>query len=443
MKGFLKKSALVSAFAMAAGGFGYHHFGTTETINVTVTSTEDLSTADHAKIKVETDKGTFMNEPSWLHLKGETATERIAHKIHPGAHLKLRVYGFNPTVGQMTLDDFGIHRNIWKIEDGTSQQSMPDSAPQTEQPAAEPGAAQKPQTTALPVPPPEITEKDSAPGVCARNADLDGIRRSAPQLARDLDIMEKLPLTGKPVWDILKDPKHDIQSCLFPVPDGYIPVKNYYEGKQLNISRGAGSKNVIHEAFHAAQDMRKVKNGVHDLILRDYALGSFLQEATAVAYELAASKEAEVSGIGLAKNHFPVESASDRQDTMDVFDTVFDAEINQGKTLQQALSAAGKNVVRRLLSGEDKMWKTAYIEQTISNASRNHLFIANNREGNQYPATRAETYSRLGHVAPGINFTPEEYLGADAVVHIDGTLKNLGIEIAPAAPKTKGPFPGA
>jgi hypothetical protein len=140
------------------------------------------------------------------------------------------------------------------------------------------------------------TEEDTmTPEACAMNANLPEIAQKTPQIARDLALMEKLPLTGQPVFEKLGNPAHGIKSCLFPVPEKSARMSTY-SSKLARIARGSRTTATFHEYFHALQDING-DSSIYRLTQKDAVIGILLQEAAAVAYEIAARHEAENKGL--------------------------------------------------------------------------------------------------------------------------------------------------
>jgi len=142
----------------------------------------------------------------------------------------------------------------------------------------------------------DVEESAMAPETCAANSNLWEISQKMPQLSRDLALMERLPLTGKPVFDMLKNPAHKIRSCLFSVPKGDSSPSTY-QNRLARIARDRSTSTSFHEDFHAWQDINSVKEGIYSLSMRDAIVDILLNEAAAVSYEMASRREAENHGL--------------------------------------------------------------------------------------------------------------------------------------------------
>ncbi len=274
-------------------------------------------------------------------------------------------------------------------------------------------------------------EDRTAAKACAANANAKEVAEKLPQISRDNVLLAQLRLTGAPVYEILKDPAHKIKTCLFPVPEGYYATSNYYLERTLTVPRTAATSDYFHEAFHAAQHMQGSYD-IYRLTIRDAAMGNLLQEASAVAYELAAQQEAANRGLKFVDSSDNSKGASDKAGIRSAFNSAYTAGLKQhagANAEAKALEAGGKAAVRYLLAAEDPQWRSDYANSTVKNMNKNlHMFTLDGRESHpDYAGKRRSTYNKQGTLSPGINFTPEEYLGANAEQHIDKTFKNMGL----------------
>ena len=447
-KRFFRKTFLTLAFGSAVGVPGYHYYGTQEEIEAKITSVEAIPSGNKdqpPKMIVHTDKGTFVNQTTWMYFKGKEDVKELTQTLQTGATVKLTVYGFNPEIGNVTPDDFRIYRNIINaVPVGNNQPPAPVAETPVKPAEAATSSASEENTMAA-----EVT---------VFNANLEEVAKKTPQLYRDLLLMEKLPLTGKGVYDLLKDPANGIQSVLFSVPKGEA-ADGHYKDKTARIVSGAGAAMAFHEYFHAAQDVNDGNLNASVLGMKDAAISNMLLEAAAVAYELAARYEAEkhnlkfvgpeavvkdVSGVTTVGSTV---SAADNSETIGAFQAAYDAAWKANAHLDaqtceaKALEAGGKAVVRHLLDGKNEQWKTKYVEVATLNINNNlSLFSNDGRELKpEYKNTRDDFYAKQGVVSLQINFIPEEYLGAEADAAIDKCFKGMGFKLpeAPSPAPTK------
>ncbi|MCE9508135.1 MAG: hypothetical protein K8R48_07475 [Alphaproteobacteria bacterium] len=286
----------------------------------------------------------------------------------------------------------------------------------------------------------EVEENETLPEACVSNDNVQEIAQETPQLYLDLVIMEKLPLTGATVYEILKDPANGITTCRFPV-SGDDNRNCTYSNQNVRLSRGSGTGSAFHEYFHAAQDVNNGNTDMFDLTMKDAAIASLLEEASAVAYVLAAQQEAANRGLEFFMNSERFH-ASDEQENIDAFHDAYTAawEKNAGLVAQareaKSLEAGGQAVVRRLMDGEDLEWRIFYADQAISNINNNsRAFRDDGREFDpDYKDTRYLAYSKLGLVSPQINFIPGEYLGAEADAAIDKCFAGMGFQVVSKTP---------
>ncbi len=263
---------------------------------------------------------------------------------------------------------------------------------------------------------------------CAKISESEKLLVVVPQMDRDRGLMTRLSATGKPLVDILENPANDLRACAFPM-NKKTRIAGYYsyDKKIIHLGVSSDSKTTFHESFHAAQDINKFAGGEHSLTPRDFILGWLLKEATAMAYQFVIEKEADIMRVEL--------TPSDLWDTSDdtynksLFNNAYNSQIAAGKSFEEALSSAGKSMVRRLLSGADKSWREFYSDQAIFNFEQNRQHILNNKESPDYPQKRREILKRLGAVSDAINLTPDEFLGETADAHITKTIDLSGIEI--------------
>lgn len=410
---FVRKWSLRLAFAGAVGGVGGHYYGTREKIDATIVSVEavDIYNPNGALI-VHTDKGDFINEKTRFYLKGDESVAGYDKLLRPGAKVELTVYGYG------FIERLGMDRNIVDVVTLT------------------PPRENKP-----------VTIPTSNPVEIAKNL---------PQLERDLDILSRLPITGKPIYDIVTNPANHISShVVAPDDDG---AAGTYSGGQVRVDDGARSTTAFHEYFHAAQDVHDGKVDQFVLTAEDGAFCNLLIEASAVAYELACEKEAGKLGIPLfvpqpvvttvgGMTHISWRAGASSDETIrstfnDAYDDAWgdNASLDAAARERAALSAGGKAVVRYLMQGKNPQWATSYAAIVSQNINNNpHAYLIDGRENKPgYIDTRNKAFSQQGLVAEGLNFTPDEYLGTGAATYIQQTLKaiglNFGVTTASAAP---------
>jgi hypothetical protein len=286
----------------------------------------------------------------------------------------------------------------------------------------------------------EVEENETTPEACVSNDNFQEIAQETPQLYLDLAIMVKLPLTGQTIFEILKDPGNGITTCRFPV-SGDDKRTCTYSNQNVRLSRGSGTGSAFHEYFHAAQDVNDGNTDMFDLTMKDAAIADLLQEATAVAYVLAAQQEAANHGLEFFTNSERFH-ASDKQENIDVFQDAYNAAWKKNANLDapareaKSLEVGGQAVVRHLMDGKDMEWKIFYADQAISNINNNiRAFRDDGREFKPgYKNTRYEAYSKLGLVSSQINFIPEEYLGANAEAAIDKCFAGMGFQVVSKTP---------
>lgn len=449
---FVRRLTLCAAFA-AAAGTGYNYFGTQEDITAKVTSVEPGPSGD----LIRTDKGTFVNNTTLVFQKNQDDVLAIASKLTPGATVQLHVYGAHTQVAGRTLDDFGFYRNITD-----AAVIAPPPAPVVAAPPAPPVVAAPPvqqlQEQSKPKPKPQLPapkpegvltvpadlvnadgidlENVLLPEACVANDDLTGLSAKAPRLARDLDVMRQLPITGKPVYDMMKDPKNGMQTCLFPVPPKTSSLSTYDNNKHARIGRGTGTATTFHEYYHAMQNVKAGRNNMFTLTEKDAAVSDLLTEASAVAYEMASRQEAANHGLKFydppvytetweADGKIYTESYTDtapatNPENVKVFKEAYDAAYALGIGLDDqareatALQAGGQAVVRRLLQGADADWNSVNSDLVIKNINRNLGAFGASADDPGYVAQRDQVYRAQGAAAGAVNFVPDEFFGDKA-----------------------------
>ena len=435
IKSAFRKVVLVAAAGTAVGG--YHHYGTQEDMTVTVTSVEQATAEQPALI--HTDKGTFTNEATWLHLKGDGSTQNISNTIRPGMRINVRVYGLHPSVFGFSPDNLGLHRNILSASAAAGTTPAP-AAPTTPAPTAAPApVAPAAPTPGLRTQMGVVADSNlTRAQTCADIATLDDLRATNPQIYRDLAILERLPLTGNTMFAQVTNPDAFLRSCLTPYNENS-GTSGEYSNKRLRIMRGLGSQTTFHEIFHARQDLNDDGLG-EKMTIRDAAVANALTEATAVAYGLMAEREAKNLGITLTENTDTRRvGADDNEGTLAVFEQAYQSAFAEHAALSasereaKALEAGGRAVVRTLMLGDDDHWLRAYSQLVVHNLSVNQRIYGRNTGTEAgYADTRKRLFESQGAISPSINIIPREFLGADAERHLTRSFELMGIRITPA-----------
>lgn len=287
---------------------------------------------------------------------------------------------------------------------------------------------------------------------CAANSNQPEMELKTPRLARDMEVLSQLPLTGRPVYNVVTDPANGFQSCIFPA-DPKQGSRSTYSQKVAKIASNSDGLTTAHEYFHALQDMNGGNDGFYRLTLRDAVVDNLLQEASAVAYEMAARREASNRGLSFYRPPAVLETRADGTVTtwyflkastdlgnIAAFREAYDkawllnAAADARTREEKSLEAGGQAVVRRLMSGEDRIWSSVYLNLAARNANANGATLSFNSrvyslidsETSGYPAKRDAAFKKMGAVSANINFIPAEFLGPDAERHIDKCFTDLG-----------------
>jgi hypothetical protein len=457
VKKFAKRMSLALAFGAAVTGTTMNYYASDEELlvrieNVKVTPPSEPGEAP--KMVITTDKGTFVNAPTRMLMKDAADAAEIAQYLREGETLKITVYGLNPKIGKLDRDDFHLYRNIRKVHPGPGQIIIvtPPSTPGDGTIVTPPGQL-PPKLPTGTLTDNGLEENQMAPEASAMTSDLDAMSRNVPQLARDLSIMAKLPLTGRPVYDMLTDPANNMRSTLFPVPPKAGSTSTYSD-RHARIGRGTGTSTAFHEYFHAYQDVTEQGRGMFDLTVRDAAIANFLTEASAVAYEIASRKEAEKLGLQFRATPVYQERQADgstmtytitapatNPENLKVFDAAYNAALAQNLGEAKALEAGGKAVVRRLLDAQDDQWRSTYAQVAIININNNLHAFGEDGTSAGYAAKRAGVFQRQGKLGDALNFVPEEFLGPQADASIDKTFNAMGLLIENKAKTYYTPVP--
>lgn len=457
-KKFAKRLTLALAFGAAAAGTTMNYYSSDEELLVRIekVKVEPATEAGEApKMTIYTDKGTFVNVPTRMLMKDAEDAAEIGQYLREGETLRITVYGLTPKLGKLDRDDFHLYRNIRKVHPGPGQIiMMPPPPTPGDGVIVTPPGQQPPQ---LP-PTGSLTdngfeENQMAPEASAMTSDLNAMSKNVPQLARDLSIMAKLPLTGRPVYDVLVDPANNMKSTLFPVRPKSGSASSY-SNHHARIGRGTGTSTAFHEYYHAYQDVSEPGRGMFDLTVKDAAIANFLTEASAVAYEIASRKEAEKLGMQFRTTPvyrekapdgsfatYTITSPSTNPENLKVFDVAYNAALQQNLGEAKALEAGGKAVVRRLLDAQDDQWRATYAQLAIININNNlHAFREDGTSAG-YEAKRIGVFQRQGKLGTALNFIPDEFTGPQANASIEKTFKAMGLLIETKAQTYYAPVP--
>ncbi len=472
----LKRLTLCAAFA-AAAGVGYNDFGTRTDVTAMVTSVEQTPSGNI----IHTDKGVFDNRTALLLQKDAKDVSDIDAALKVGAQAKLNVYGIHGAFAGMSTDDIGLRRNITSVTLFQTPAPPVTATPMQPFPVTAPVAVTPPQPVA-PKPEAKLTvpaslinaegidkEDYTLPETCSINEDFNSISDQTPRVARDLDIMRRLPITGVPVFNMMKDPANHMHSCEFPADPKQ--STSSYKDNYVHIARGTGTSTTFHEYFHAKQDFDEGDVKMFSLTQKDAITANLLKEATAVAYELATRQEAINHGLKMYEppvikktwkegnithwQTFTQESPSTNPDNRKAFDDAYQAAFaaNAGLDAQAretaALQAGGQAVVTRLLQGKDAQWNDDNVKLVIENINNNpHAFQADPADPG-YVATRDHVYAAQGQLPGGLQFVPTIYFGAGADKAIEQAFNQMGFKLEPtqpaappSAPRTQLPGPG-
>ncbi len=438
-----KKAAVVTA--ISTGVAGYHFYGTQEDIDVTVAT---ITADDAGGTIITTDNGTFINSASLAHLKFEDKTQDLDDRLRPGARLTLRAYGLNPRVGDFGLHSFGLHRPILKatvrFSPGTLaiENPPPDTSWLRFFRSTQPYSLQTTEGVTL-------TQNFAQARSCVNSDDLSTMQARNPQVYRDLALMERLPITGRPVFKIVTDSRYKSEACLIPFNANSATAGTHLNGT-INIMRSLSADTTLHEYFHALQDFREEAAGtIYNLTPTDYAVANALSEAAALSYAVMAAREARNRGLTPAPSaQRSYISAGERAENIAIFDaayeTAYAANEHMTATAREtaALEAGGQALVRTMMAGHDRHWTTHYRTLIRDNLNANlHILARNNGTGPTYADLRRDAFYRAGMVTPGLNLIPTEYLGAEAPRYIAAHISTLGLRIP--APRASAARPGA
>ncbi len=492
VKSFLGNLTLCAVFAGAAGA-GYHYFGTGGELDAKVISVEKIPGGD----RVNTDQGVFYNKPAIVWKKSADDAQAIEDQLKPGETVRLNYYGLHGRLPQQiqdkippgpfaraaakTADDLGIHRNILDISVVDDGRPVVMAEPVDDMPAVPnlpaPVAQPVPVTVQNPGPVPDrlpaagpvtpaslvnaegLDKEDPAqPEACITNSDLDQISAQTPRLARDLDLMRQLPLTGNAVYNSLKAQNSPVplETCLFPEPQNPA-IAGHYEDRMVRIGRGTGTSLAFNELFKATQDNSEGRFTMYSLQVRDAAVASMLKEASAVAYEIMARQEAENLGFkfyepapGNAIQGYTDASPAQNPKTRAIFSAAYNAALMQNMGTDadarqaQALQAGGRAVVGYLMAGGDPDWSRAYKAATLKKIYDDpNGFQADDDKFGMYAAMRDGVFRAQGLVSDSISLVPDEYFGPKAPQAVQKALDAFDLNPAadPVAPVTKAPPP--
>lgn len=280
--------------------------------------------------------------------------------------------------------------------------------------------------------------------VCASNSDPVTLSQKLPKISENFQLMAQLPITGKPVHDVISNTDNDIWSCSAPTDTLGEKVRGEYViGTNTLKITGNDRITTDHESFHAVQDANGGLKAINRpvLTINDTMVSSLLMEATAAAYSYLAFEEAKKSGIPTSEV-FPENKGGVYMKK--VFDEVYnktwkELEGTDAKTRQEkSMEAAGKAIVLGLLDGNVNWWMRGYILNAHKNAHRFSDKADNAAAG--YKQLRHEIYFQAGLVSSQMNLTPDVLLGDGAGAKIDKILKKGYGMLSPGSdPRLKAP----
>lgn len=385
---WMRRLVLRFAFAGAvtgAGAVAHHHYGTKEDVHATVLSVKPVDYFDrNAGMIIKTDRGTFSNTPSrFFHGKGDDDVFFFNTHLQPGAEVVMTVYGREKD-GPRNISGLRV---VDRARDNTWF------------------------------------------GYAAPAADTAFIRATQPMLYRDMVALSRLPLTGKPIFDVITDPAHGITAETQPADNDNTAGSYSLRTRRLSLEMGTDAQTTFHEYFHAVQDINDGEHGFYELGLKDAVFCGLLQEACAMAYEFACLREAENRGIYLRgeKTGSEVERELD-----DIFDNAYQSGWASCKNRnavvreKEALAAGGQAIVRYLMGGALQGWTYHYRMQVGMNVNVNAHRIATSPhylESDAYAEKRLYIFSQMGHISEGFNIVPAEYLGPTSARYVDIALK--------------------
>jgi hypothetical protein len=307
-------------------------------------------------------------------------------------------------------------------------------------------AAAAPGVRAQEKPAPATEEDTTLPAACAATSDRAELEQKTPELARYLDVLQQLPLTGAALYARITDPAGNITSCLFPMARTDT-TDSSFEGGTAHNGRGMGAGLAFHEYFHAGQYLRDADKNMSYLTAHDARIQLLLKEASAIAFDMATRREAANHGIAFPEAREFVETKPDgttvtyfrtfvstSKPAKAVFNAAYDrawklnAKLDPQKREAKALEAGGRAIVSRLMHGREPEWTGHYVRQTeqnIADNAKNDVFLHSGR-GAAYARQRAKVFLNEGFVSPDINFVPPEYLGPAAEAQAAAALKALG-----------------
>ena len=276
-----------------------------------------------------------------------------------------------------------------------------------------------------PAPRPKIVE------TCAAHAAPKAFAEKLPALHEMFQKVAGLPLTGKPVTDVLRNPAHGFQSCFMSAfPD--TRQGDFIANKIRVLKSETNGQAYIHEMFHGAQQANGSGDmpGTETMRMEDSIEGNMLIEATAVGYSFAAYKEMSKTDPQAYEDFANSGYAFGMKEYFEkAYGEAFEKLTALAPALREkkALEAGGKAVVKALLEGRDSYWTSTYANYAIENAPT-YGGLSVERNDPAYARTRRDLYLKAGAISPGFNLTPDDLLGPRAVRAIDGYLKAQGIE---------------
>jgi len=244
----------------------------------------------------------------------------------------------------------------------------------------------------------------------------------APEVATHLQAMKSTP-AGRFAVDGLQQPQHFLKTCLVTAFDKAATQASYnYLDKSLKFTTDQNIANVVHEAFHAYQDiggkLEEILSPLKKPVLtaHDSYVAHMLVEATATAYTMIVLKQNEhqdpimyntfINGDDTYGDHAYGVGPLFEQTYNHVLEQRQEQGVSYAQAEKDALEKAGQAVVRDMIFGENDIWRKNYEAAFFNNvASRDYPLI----KGEDYEEKRRDIYTAIGQVTTTFNLTPPEF----------------------------------
>ena len=262
----------------------------------------------------------------------------------------------------------------------------------------------------------QATPAAASDAECTYLADPE-LSRFEPEIARHLQTMKRVP-SARLVTEPLQEPQHFVKACLVSsFQRASTQAKYDYLDKALLFTADNSISNVIHEIFHAHQDLggslKTVLSPLQKPVLtaQDSYVAHMLIEATAAAYTMIVLKQNE--------HQDPIEytlymQGADSYGMGDLFENTFNQHLKErekqrlpyAQAEKEALEIAGQAIVREMIFGQNDTWRSNY-EAAFFNkvASRDYPLT----QGPGYAAMRSDIYTKIGQVTTNFSLTPPEF----------------------------------